>query len=69
LQVIGSTLRARSTDAKAALVARFRARFGAALERGEIAPVIDRVFPLAEAAEAHRWLQSSRHFGKVVLRV
>ena len=32
-------------------------------------PVVDRVFPLAEAAEAHRRLESSEHFGKVVLEV
>ncbi len=69
LQVIGSTLRARPAVEKAALVAAFRARFGAALERGELAPVIDRVLPLAQAAEAHRVLQRSEHFGKVVLRI
>ena len=38
-------------------------------ERGLLKPVVDRVFPLEEAAEAHRYLESSRHFGKVVLRV
>jgi NADPH:quinone reductase-like Zn-dependent oxidoreductase len=31
--------------------------------------VVDRVFPLAEAAEAHRYLESRRQFGKVVLEV
>jgi putative PIG3 family NAD(P)H quinone oxidoreductase len=69
LQVIGSTLRTRTAAEKAAIVAAFRARFGAALERGEIGPVIDRILPLAQAADAHRLLQSSGHFGKVVLRV
>ncbi len=37
--------------------------------RGLLKPVVDRVFPLQEAGEAHRYLESSRHFGKVVLRV
>jgi putative PIG3 family NAD(P)H quinone oxidoreductase len=67
LQLIGSTLRARPLEEKAALVASFRARFGAALERGEIRPVVDRVLPLERAAEAHRLLKESAHFGKVVL--
>jgi tumor protein p53-inducible protein 3 len=69
LQVIGSTLRARSVADKAQIVSGFVERFGAALAAGRIKPVIDRVLPLAQAAEAHRVVQSSVHFGKVVLRV
>lgn len=69
LQVIGSTLRNRSVDDKARIVAQFVERFGAAMAAGRIKPVIDRVLPLAEAAEAHRVVQASVHFGKVVLRV
>lgn len=67
--VIGSTLRSRSNADKAALVRAFRARFGEALDRGQIRPVIDRVLPLEQAADAHRIVQASEHFGKVVLRV
>lgn len=69
LQLIGSTLRARPVEEKAALVAAFRERFGAALDAGEITPVVDRVLPLADAAEAHRAMKASEHFGKIVLRV
>jgi len=69
LHLIGSTMRARSTEAKAATVAGFEARFGAALAGGTIRPVIDRVLPLAEAPEAHRVVAASEHFGKVILRV
>jgi putative PIG3 family NAD(P)H quinone oxidoreductase len=69
LQLIGSTLRARPPEEKAAIVAGFRARFGDALARGQVRPVVDRVLPLAQAAEAHRIVQASEHFGKVVLRV
>ena len=47
----------------------FEARFGAALREGRLRPVVDRVLPLAKAAEAHRIVQSSVHFGKVVLQV
>jgi putative PIG3 family NAD(P)H quinone oxidoreductase len=69
LSVIGSTLRARSVEEKADLVAAFRARFGDALESGAITPVVDRVLPLAEAGEAHRAMKASEHFGKIALRV
>jgi len=69
LQVIGSTLRARPVAEKAKIVAGFEVRFGAALAAGEIAPVVDRVLPLAEVAAAHRAVKASEHFGKVVLRV
>lgn len=69
LQVIGSTLRARPLSEKAELVRSFLARFGGALEQGEIGPVVDRVLPLAEAAQAHRIVKASEHFGKVLLAV
>ena len=69
LQVIGSTLRARPVAEKAEIVAGFLARFGAALESGDVRPIVDRTFPLAEAAAAHRLVKASEHFGKVVLQV
>lgn len=69
LRVIGSTLRTRSAGQKAAIVAAFRSRFGADFDAGRIRPVIHRVFPLADAPEAHRMLKASTHFGKVVLRI
>ncbi len=69
LAIIGSTLRGRSVEEKAAIVRGFRDRFGDALAGGRLRPVVDRVLPLAEAAEAHRLMRSSTHFGKIVLRV
>ena len=69
LQVIGSTLRARPVEEKAAIVAAFQARFGSALEKGKIRPVVDRVLPLEEVAAAHRAMKASEHFGKIVLQV
>ncbi len=36
---------------------------------GRLKPVVDRIFPLAEAAAAHTYLESSQQFGKVVLKV
>ncbi len=67
LSLIGSTLRTRSLAEKASLVAAFRARFGADLEAGRVRPVVDRVLPFSQAGDAHRLLQASDHFGKVVL--
>lgn len=69
LQIIGSTLRTRRADQKAAIAKAFLARFGDDLSAGEIAPVVDRILPLADAAEAHRVMKASLHFGKIVLRV
>lgn len=69
LQVIGSTLRARPVEEKGEIVAGFLARFGSALAEGAIGAVVDRVLPLADAAEAHRAMKASEHFGKIVLRV
>ncbi len=69
LHVIGSTLRTRSVQEKAAIVEAFLKRFGKALESGAIRPTIDCVLPLGQVAEAHRRMQASAHFGKIVLRV
>lgn len=69
LQLIGSTLRTRSDQEKTQLVKDFEARFGAAVEAGRIRPVVHATLPLAEAEEAHRIMQASEHFGKLVLQV
>ncbi len=69
LQILGSTLRSRPPRDKAEIVAAFEARFGPALREGRIRPVVDRVLPLAQASEAHRLMEASEHFGKIVLRV
>ncbi len=69
LSIIGSTLRARPVAEKAELVRGFLARFGAALERGALRPIVDRVLPLRDAQAAHDRVESSAHFGKVVLQV
>ncbi|MCH2171641.1 NAD(P)H-quinone oxidoreductase [Myxococcota bacterium] len=69
LSVMGSTLRTRSVDQKASIVAGFLEQFGGALSRQEIGPVVDRVLPLVEVSAAHRILKASEHFGKIVLRV
>ncbi len=69
LTLVGSTLRARPVEEKAAIVSAFVERFGEALRTGTVRPVVDRVLPLARAQEAHDTVERSEHFGKVVLRV
>lgn len=69
LAVIGSTLRGRSIPEKAKIVDGFRGRFADALAARRLSVPIYRVFPLEQASEAHRLMQSSAHFGKIVLRV
>ena len=69
LRIIGSTLRSRSNAYKAQLVHALQQRFGAAMAAGGLKPVIDQVFPLADAKEAHERMQASTHFGKLVLKV
>ena len=67
LTLTGSTLRPLSLARKAAIAAALRERVWPLLEAGRIAPVIDSTFPLTEAAEAHRALESGRPIGKLVL--
>jgi putative PIG3 family NAD(P)H quinone oxidoreductase len=69
LRVIGSTLRARSVAAKSAVMDALARRVWPLIERGEIAPVIDRVFAVAQAGEAHALMAGNDTFGKIVLRV
>jgi NADPH:quinone reductase-like Zn-dependent oxidoreductase len=68
-RIIGSVLRPRPVDEKAAIIRRFAARVLPLLAAGPIAPVIDSRFPLAAVAEAHRRMESGAHFGKIVLVV
>ncbi len=67
LTITGSTLRARSVHQKAAIVAQLRANVWARMTAGELRPVIHATYPLADAAEAHRVMQSSTHIGKLLL--
>lgn len=68
IQVIGSTLRPLSTARKAALCSDFAARALPLFDRGLLAPIVDCVMPLSEAAAAHRAMDGA-HFGKIILQV
>lgn len=63
----GSTLRARPWQEKAAICTAVVEQVWPLVSRGEVRPVVDRVLPLAEAAEAHRVLEAGEHVGKVLL--
>ena len=67
--VTGTTLRARPSEQKTAIVRAVRDEVWPLVEDGEIQPVIDRRLLITEAAEAHRIMQSSDHIGKLVLTV
>ncbi|RIV92363.1 NAD(P)H-quinone oxidoreductase [Aurantiacibacter xanthus] len=65
----GSTLRARSDAFKQLLAAEIACEVWPLVEEGDLRPQMDRVFPLAEAAEAHRRMEAGDHIGKIVLAV
>ena len=65
----GSTLRSRSVADKGAIAAAVEAEILPLVRAGRIRPVMDRTFPLREAAAAHSRLESSHHIGKIVLSV
>jgi NADPH2:quinone reductase len=67
LTITGSTLRARTPEEKGAIAAALEREIWPLLAAGRVKPVIDRTFPLAEAAAAHLALESRQTFGKVVL--
>lgn len=69
LTITGSTLRPQSRAAKAAIARDLEREVWPLLAAGRIAPVVDSEFPLAEAAAAHRRMESSEHVGKILLRV
>lgn len=67
--LIGSTLRARTLADKARIARALREQVWPLLETGRIRPMLDRVYPLDEAALAHQRMERSEHLGKMVLRV
>ena len=69
ITVTGSTLRPRSIQDKAVIAEALREIVWPMIEAGRIAPVMDSTFPLEQAADAHRRIESSGHIGKIVLEV
>ncbi|AJE80973.1 quinone oxidoreductase [Streptomyces albus] len=67
LSVHGTTLRTRSAAQKAAIVAEVQEKVWPLIENGTVKLVVDRTVPMAEAAEAHRLMDTGRHIGKILL--
>jgi putative PIG3 family NAD(P)H quinone oxidoreductase len=67
LQIFGSVLRSRPLADKIAITRSFRGKWLPLLAAGRIKPVVDRVFPLAQVADAHRYMEENRNFGKIIL--
>jgi len=67
--ITGSTLRPRSAADKAAIAAALREEVWPLFGKGRVKVVLDRTFPLEEAAAAHRLMESSQHIGKILLTI
>jgi putative PIG3 family NAD(P)H quinone oxidoreductase len=67
--VTGSTLRSRSLEEKARIVAEVQERVWPLIASGAVHPVVDRILPLENAAEAHRLVEQSANVGKIVLAI
>lgn len=65
----GSTLRPRSDQFKALLAQEIAQNAWPLVEEGKLRPVMDRIFPLAEAGAAHARMEAGEHIGKIVLEV
>lgn len=65
----GSTLRPQSVEQKAQIAQQLLQNVWSVLESGRCRPVIDRIYPLAEASAAHIYMESSTHIGKIMLQV
>ncbi len=69
LTVTGSTLRPQTIGEKARIAAELRAEVLPLLADGRVKPLLYRRYPLAQAADAHRLMESGEHMGKIVLEV
>jgi NADPH2:quinone reductase len=69
LTLTGSTLRPQSDLAKTRIADQLRALVWPRIAAGDIGPIMDQEFALADASAAHARMESSAHIGKIVLRV
>lgn len=69
LTITGSTLRPQSDAAKARIAHQLQTTLWPLIESGAIRILIDREFPLSQAAQAHRHMESGQHIGKIVLKI
>jgi NADPH2:quinone reductase len=67
--ITGSLMRPRTDAEKASIAEQLREYVWPVLTAGRCLPMIDKVYPLAEAAQAHAWMEAGDHIGKIVLQV
>lgn len=67
LELLGSALRSRPVAEKAAIIAALYRQFGSEIHAGRLRPVVHCELLLEQAADAHRMMRASQHFGKIVL--
>ncbi len=67
LTITGSTLRPRTVEEKGSIAEALRQQVWPLIEGGAVRPIINRTFPLADAAAAHALMEGSEHIGKIVL--
>ena len=68
ITLIGSTLRPQSIDQKFKIAKALQKKVWPLLDKGIVRPIIHKVFPLEQAEEAHRLMESSNHIGKILLQ-
>ena len=66
-QILGSVLRSRPVDEKTSITEQFSQDVLPLFSKGHIKPLIHQILPLEQVAEAHRIMETSAHFGKIVL--
>jgi NADPH:quinone reductase-like Zn-dependent oxidoreductase len=69
IQIIGTTLRGRPLEEKIALAQALQQHVLPLFESGKVKSIIDRVFPLHDAAAAHAHMEANKNFGKIILKV
>ena len=69
LQIMGSTLRSRDLDYRTRLTDEFEKWAAPLFAAGKLRPVIDKVLPWTEVAQAHRMMESNLNKGKIILTV
>ncbi len=63
-----TTLRNRSNDYKSNLISRFAADCLEDFTKGTLKPIIDKIFSLSQASDAHRYMESNENIGKILLK-
>ncbi len=69
LQIIGTVMKSRTQETKQGMMRRFRDAWLPHFEQAGLVPVIDSIFPLAQAADAHRRMETGESVGKIILRM